>query len=62
MIITNDQIKVQLVRAGQKISKQKQSNFKEVRQVKVTKEGVRVDYFDGGIEWFPVNALVFVLG
>jgi hypothetical protein len=62
MVITKDHIKVQLVQTGQKISKKSQNNFKEVRHIKVTNgEGVRVDYFDGGIDWFPVSALVFVL-
>ena len=62
MIITNDRIKIHLVRSGQKISKHSQGNFRDVRRVTVTKGyGVRVDYFDGGIDWFPVNALVFVL-
>ena len=62
MIVTNDHIKVQLVKTGQKICKKSHNNFREARQVKLTNgEGVRVDYYDGGIDWFPVNALVLVL-
>ena len=62
VMITNDRIKIQSVRSEQKISKQPRSDFKEVRQVTVTKgDGVRVDYFNGGIDWFPVNTLVFVI-
>ena len=59
---SNDRTKIQLVRPEQKISKQPLGNYREVRQVTVTKtEGVRVDYFDGGIEWFPVNTLVYAV-
>ena len=58
-----DRIKIQLVRSEQKISKQPLESYRSVRQVTVTStEGVRVDYFDGEIEWFPINTLVYVLG
>lgn len=59
---SNDRIKIQLVRSEQKISKQPLESYREVRQVTLTRtEGVRVDYFDGDIEWFPVNTLVYVI-
>lgn len=58
-----DRIKVQLVRSGQKISQQPLDSYREVRQATLTKtDGVRVEYFDGDIEWFQVNALVYVTG
>lgn len=57
----NDRTRIQLVRSEQKISKQPLEGYREVRQVTLTKtEGVRVEYFDGDIEWFPVNTLVYV--
>lgn len=60
--LSNDRTKIQLVRSEQKISKQPMESYREVRQVTLTKtEGVRVDYFDGDIEWFPVNTLVYVV-
>ena len=59
-MIKYDRLKIQLVVPEQKISRQPLSGFREVRLVTVTRgEGVRVDYFDGGIEWFPVSALVY---
>lgn len=59
---SNDRIKIQLVRAEQKISKQPLDDYREVRHVTVTKaDGVRVEYFGGDIEWFPVNTLVYVV-
>lgn len=62
-LIKYDRIKIQLVRSEQKISKQPLSNYKEVRLVTSSKsEGVRVEYFDGNIEWFPFDAIVYVLG
>lgn len=58
-----DRIKIQLVRSEQKISTQPLESYREVRQITVTNtEGVRVDYFDGEIDWFPINTLVYVLG
>jgi len=61
-LLKYDHIKIQLVRPEQKISKQALSNFKEVRLVTTTKtDGVRVDFFDGHIEWFPINTVVYVL-
>ncbi len=61
-LIKYDRIKIQLVRAEQRISKQPLSNYKDVRLVTLTKnEGVRVEYFDGNVEWFPVDAVVYVL-
>lgn len=62
-LIKYDRIKIQLVRSEQKISKQPLSNYKEVRLITASKsEGVRVEYFDGNIEWFPFDAIVYVLG
>lgn len=62
-LIKYDRIKIQLVRSEQKISKQPLSNYKEVRLITSSKsEGVRVEYFDGNIEWFPFDAIVYVLG
>lgn len=62
-LIQYDRIKIQLVHTEQKISKQPLSNYKEVRMVTTSKsEGVRVEYFDGHIEWFPLDTLVYVLG
>lgn len=59
---TDDRIKIQQVQPEQKISKQPLESYREVRQVTMTKtEGVRVEYFDGEIEWFPVNTLVYVV-
>ena len=59
-MIKHDRIKIQLVQPEQKISKQPLSGFREVRHVALVKgEGVRVDYFDGGIEWFPVGTLIY---
>ena len=61
-MIKYDRLKIQLVIPEQKISKQPLRNFREVSLVTLKKgEGVRVEYFDGDIEWFPVNALVYVL-
>lgn len=61
-MIKHDRIKIQMVRPGQKISKQPLSDYREVKLVTVTKgEGVRVDYFDGSIEWFQVSVLVYLL-
>jgi len=61
-LIKNNRIKIQFVRPEQKISTQPLRNYREVRLVTLIKgEGVRVDYFDGGIEWFSENKLVFVL-
>lgn len=61
-MIKCDRIKVQLLRPEQKISEQPLSNFREVRLVTLTEvDGVRVDYFDKKVEWFPVNKLVYVL-
>ena len=60
VLIKHDRIKIHLVRPEQKISRQPLSGFREVRLVTLTKgEGVRVDYFDGGTEWFPVGTLVY---
>ncbi len=60
--LSSDRIKIQLVRPEQKISKQPLESYRAVRHVTVTKtEGVRVDYFDGDIEWFQVNTLVYVV-
>lgn len=62
-LIKYDRIKIQLVRSEQKISKQPLSNYKEVRLITSSKnEGVRVEYFDGNIEWFSFDAIVYVLG
>lgn len=61
-MIKHDRIKIQFVCPEQKISKQALSGYKEVRLVtSIPGQGVRVDYFDGSIEWFAVNALVYVL-
>lgn len=61
-MIKHNRIKIQFVRPEQKISTQPLRNYREVRVVKMIKgEGVRVDYFDGGIEWFPENTMVYVL-
>ncbi|CAG0123408.1 hypothetical protein RHDC2_00020 [Rhodocyclaceae bacterium] len=61
-MIKHDRIKIQFVRPEQKISTQPLRNYREVRLVTLIKvEGVRVDYFDGGIEWFRENTLVYVL-
>lgn len=61
-VLSYNRIKIQLVRPEQKISKQPLESYRDVRQVALTKtEGVRVEYFDGGIEWFPVNTLVYVV-
>lgn len=59
--LNHERIKIQNVRSEEKISRQPLNNFREVREVSTTSEGVRVDYFDGGIEWFPINTLVYVL-
>ena len=59
--LNHERVKIQNVRPEQKISRQPLNNFREVREVSTTCEGVRVDYFDGGIEWFPINTLVYVL-
>lgn len=62
-MVKYDRIKVQLVRPEERISAYSDDKYREVRLVTMTAgEGVRVDYFDGGIEWFPVNSLVYVLG
>ena len=62
-LIKYDRIKIQLVHSEQKISKQPLSGYREVRMITTTKnQGVRVDYFDGGIEWFHINTVVYVLG
>lgn len=61
-LIKYDRIKVQLVQAEQKISEQPLSDYREVRLVTLTRsDGVRVEYFDGDVEWFPVNTIVYVL-
>ena len=62
-LIRYDRIKIQLVHSEQKISKQPLSGYREVRMITTTKnQGVRVEYFDDGIEWFPINTIVYVLG
>jgi hypothetical protein len=62
-MIKYDVIKIQYVRPEQKISEQPLSGYKEVRLVtRVKNNGVRVDFFDGDIKWFPLGASVFVLG
>jgi hypothetical protein len=62
MPITNDHIKIQYVKPEQQIRTDLHSEFREVRLVTVTRtDGVRVDYFDGGIDWFPLNKQVYVL-
>ncbi|MBI3902040.1 MAG: hypothetical protein HY306_03725 [Nitrosomonadales bacterium] len=61
-MIKYNRIKIQFIHAGQKISRQALSGYKEIRAVTVTRvNGVRVEYFDGGIEWFPLDTLVYVL-
>jgi hypothetical protein len=61
-VIKYNRIKIQFVRPEQKISEQPLSGYREVRQAALIKNnGVRVEYFDGGVEWFPVSTLVFVL-
>lgn len=61
-MIKYDRIKVQLVHPEQKISTQPLRGFREVSLIALKKgEGVRVEYFDGDIDWFPINALVYVL-
>ena len=62
-LIKYDRIKIQLVRPEQKISKQPLGGYRDVRLVTTTRnQGVRVDYFDGKIEWLPLNTIVYVLG
>lgn len=62
MYLHFDRIKIQYVRPEQRIRRNLHSHFREVRFVTVTDtEGVRVDYFDGGAERFPINKLVYVL-
>lgn len=61
--IKHGRIKIHLVQPGQMISREPLSGYKEVRQVTETQtDGVRVDYFDGEIEWFQNNTLVYVTG
>jgi len=61
-VINYDRIKIQFVCAEQRISKQPLNGYREIRSVNVIKNhGVRVIYFDGGVEWFPDNTLVHVL-
>ena len=61
-MVKYDRIKIQFVRPEQRISKQPLGNYGEVRNVTLTRgEGVRVDYFDGDVQWFPVNALVYTV-
>jgi hypothetical protein len=62
-VIKYDVIKIQFVRSEQKISEQPLSGYKEVRLVTPVKNnGIRVDFFDGDIKWFPVGTSVYVLG
>jgi CRP-like cAMP-binding protein len=62
-LIKYDRIKIQLVHPEQRISKQPLSGYRDVRLVTTTRnQGVRVDYFDGEIEWLPLNTIVYVLG
>jgi CRP-like cAMP-binding protein len=59
---SHNRIPIHQVCSEQKISMEPLGNYREVRQVTVTKtEGVRVDYFDGDIKWFAVNTLVYVV-
>ena len=59
---THNRIKVQYVCPEKKISKQPLTGYREVRSVTSFEgEGVRVEYFDGDIEWFADNTLVFLL-
>ena len=61
-MINSGRIKIQFVRPEQKISRQSLSGYREVRLVTAIKDhGVRVTYFDGGVEWFRSDTLVHVL-